>query len=179
MYPNRSKIHSLHCTVLALVLVFALSSCGYFQKINPFGAGEEEDKSSPTPIIDSLATEHEGETPLSSEEQGTEELSPPESSPEKSPPPKQSSNLSSIEIVWQVPGESVERYHLAYGTDRNSLDQELTIPVSELNKIDDPIHGPVFRYTLSGIEVGTPIFFTIQAENQYGLSPKSPVQELK
>ena len=92
--------------------------------------------------------------------------------------PKDTTTLSSVEILWQVPGEAVEYYYLRYGTDSGKLDKKDKIAVKDLEKIDHPEHGPLFKYVISGVPAEQTIYFTIQAENQFGLSPESPVQQV-
>ena len=98
---------------------------------------------------------------------------------EPAAPAAETEAVSSVEILWQVPGEAVEKYYLRYGVKEDALDKSVTIPVRELDKIDHPDYGPLFRYLISGVPAEKTIYFTIQAENQYGLSPESPVQKVE
>ncbi|HQH29083.1 MAG TPA: hypothetical protein PLP17_16940, partial [Oligoflexia bacterium] len=54
----------------------------------------------------------------------------------------------SVELLWQVPGEAVEKYYIFYGSDAQNLAQRAEVPVSQLEKIDHPVHGPLYRYVL-------------------------------
>ena len=86
--------------------------------------------------------------------------------------------LTTVELLWQVPGEAVEKYHLHYGFEETKLDHHLEIPVRTLERKQDQVHGPLFRYEIPGVPANHTVFFTIQAENQFGLSPSSPVQSV-
>ena len=83
-----------------------------------------------------------------------------------------------IEIVWKVPADSVNRYHIYYGKSRNSPDKHVVVPVSDLEVANIPPHGQVYRYKLKGARQTTSTFVTLQAENEFGLSPKTQVFEI-
>ena len=83
-----------------------------------------------------------------------------------------------IELRWVVPRtKDVEKYHLRYGSDPANLDHKLEIPVSQLQLLDDPVHGSLYQFVLTGIPAGQPVFYSIQAENKFGLSPETPAQQ--
>jgi hypothetical protein len=86
--------------------------------------------------------------------------------------------VSTVEILWQVPGEAVAYYHLRYGTEKNALNKKAKVAVRDLEKVDHPDHGSLYRYVLPGVPAEKTVYFTIQAENQFGLSPESPVQQV-
>ena len=85
---------------------------------------------------------------------------------------------TTVELLWQVPGEAVEKYHLHYGFEETKLDHHLEIPVAGLERKHDAVHGPLFRFEIPNVPLNQTVFFSIQAENQYGLSPSSPVQSV-
>ena len=93
----------------------------------------------------------------------------------------QGSALRNIEIIWQVPTgqEPVEKYHIFYGPVESKLDQHREVKTGELQKIDDPQYGPVFRYLLAVEGASKTVFFAIQAENGSGTSSRSPVQKVE
>ncbi|MFN8390508.1 MAG: hypothetical protein U0136_09485 [Bdellovibrionota bacterium] len=129
-----------------------LSACSSLQSINPFSGGEQP-----------ASIEQEGQPPLraGSEESAARALA-------------QAEDTSTVEVLWQVPGEPVEKYHLSYGLDPSHLDNHLEIPVSDLQKIDHPKHGPVFRYELKNAPAHTPIYISLRAENKSKLSDPTP-----
>jgi hypothetical protein len=86
-----------------------------------------------------------------------------------------SATKEGLELVWEVPAQPVEFYHLAYGPEAGSTARTLKIPVSELEKVDDPRYGPVFRYLLHGVEKGRPIYISLRAENRQGISDPSEI----
>jgi hypothetical protein len=173
------------------IIIIGLCSCAALSKLNPFASKQ------PKQVQSQSSPEQTGSTAAPTTEAGAASTNAPE--PEKLQPPstqeqttqktdgekpaqltaEESVPSSSVEILWQVPGEPVEKYHLNYGTDPEHLDQIKEIPAQDLERIDNPVHGTLFRYVLTGVEPGKRFFFTIQAENQYGVSPKSPVQEIK
>lgn len=85
----------------------------------------------------------------------------------------------SVELIWQIPDQTVEKYHIEYGFAPDKLDRKVTVESAKLERVNDPVNGPIFRYVLHGIQEASSVYFTIQAENQFGVSPKSPVQEIK
>lgn len=89
-----------------------------------------------------------------------------------------SRELSSVELLWQVPAEPVETYHLRYGTHPDTLTHQVKIQVTELDQIQHPEYGPLFRYIIPSVPADQTVYFTIQAENKFGISPESPVQEV-
>lgn len=78
-----------------------------------------------------------------------------------------------VEIVWLVPGEAVERYHIRWGTSPNILDSSTVVAVEDLRKIEDPVFGPIYRYKVGPVDDHLPLFLSIQAENRWGLSSAS------
>ncbi|MCB0360361.1 MAG: hypothetical protein KDD44_12020 [Bdellovibrionales bacterium] len=85
---------------------------------------------------------------------------------------------SPVELIWQVPGEAVEVYHIFYGLNPSNLDREVVVEVSELEKYDHPSFGPVFRYYLTSAPDGKTIWVSLQAENKFGKSPRSEPRQL-
>lgn len=83
-------------------------------------------------------------------------------------PGAKSGGSSLVEVFWQVPTEAVEKYHLYYGLDPDALDNHVEVAVNELEKIDHPKLGPVFRYEIKAIPANKPIFLSLQAENKSG-----------
>lgn len=192
--------------LLGVVLCFLLcTSCTFIR--TKLGSEEEKVEESPPPIvdteeegsplIDSGAQDEENaagpseavapsteqvETGQPQAEQAAEVESPAIEAEELSPPasqPPASGPLTTAELRWQIPAEAVERYHIAYGTAPDTLSQKVSVNVDGLERLDDPIHGPLFRYLLHNIPAGEKVYFTIQAENSYGTSPESPVQEIE
>lgn len=164
----------------SLALLLLLPSCS----LNKSGTDAEKIEES------ALETEPAAKEDASSEESPAVEESKSEPEPEEnvaagavSEPAAEEEvedvqQLSSVEILWQVPGEAVEYYYLRHGVDSEKLGSKEKLAVKDLEKIDHPEHGPLFRYVISGVPSAQTIYFTIQAENQFGLSPESPVQEV-
>ena len=88
-------------------------------------------------------------------------------------------SLPVVKITWQRPDEPVTGYVLRYGFEKQNLDREIKIAVTDLVKEDDPKFGPVYRYRLQGVPEGKPLFISLQASNPDGVSPPSPVTEVK
>lgn len=86
---------------------------------------------------------------------------------------------SIIEVLWRVPSDGVDTYLLDYGFEENNLDRQIRIPVGELNKIDHPKHGPVFRFELKGIPADRAIYLSLRAENKHGVSDPSRVVKVE
>ncbi len=162
--------------VASLALLLLLPSCSASKSGSDVEQIEESN-------LDAAATSAEEEAAAPSEATESAETTPePEAETEAGavtePVEEETQQLSSVEILWQVPGEAVEYYYLRHGTDSSNLDSKEKLAVKDLEKIDHPEHGPLFRYVISGVPASQTIYFTIQAENQFGLSPESPVQQV-
>jgi hypothetical protein len=132
--------------------LLSFSGCSTLQSLNPF-AGQGEEQVAPAEPTQNPAVPAEN--------------------------PVQADNTSSIEVMWQVPGEPVEEYHLYYGIDPQHLDNHIEVPVSELQKIDHPKHGPVFRYELKGVPANRAIYISMRAANKGKLSDPSPTIKIE
>ncbi|HMO18875.1 MAG TPA: hypothetical protein PKA63_07960 [Oligoflexia bacterium] len=84
---------------------------------------------------------------------------------------------SVLEIVWVVPNDSVDRYRLNYGFDKNNLNNKVDISISQLTKVTHPKYGEVYKYLLTGIPAKKYIYYTLQAGNSHGFSEPTPVNE--
>lgn len=85
----------------------------------------------------------------------------------------------SIEVLWRVPTDAVERYHVLYGSAPEKLDRSVVIPVAKLQKIDHPKFGPVYRFELPSIPMDEIIYVSLRAENSAGVSPPTPPVKLE
>lgn len=101
---------------------------------------------------------------------------------EKRPPASTDSaaqtNKSSVEIVWAVEDDAEEEiiaYHLHHGFSKEALTSSKRLAVNQLERLNDPVLGEVYRTYLEDIPNEEDLFISLQAENQYGLSPHSPV----
>lgn len=97
--------------------------------------------------------------------------------PSRPAPSRSAAGTQTIEVLWRVPTDSVEKYHVLYGSDPQKLEQSVVVPVTKLQKIDHPKFGPVYRYELNKIPVDAIVFVSLRAENSAGVSPAtSPVR---
>ncbi len=89
-------------------------------------------------------------------------------------PTKQSKQIPAVELIWEVPNQPVVAYHISYGTNPNVLGDVVKVDVHDLEKLDHPEFGPVFRYKLT-VNTKETIYISLQAENSQGLSaPTDP-----
>lgn len=149
-------------------VLFLCTSCS-FLSLAP-ETGESEPKEKPPEEVQETGAAQENQTTKEPEAQADGQAA------VQHPP---SSDTSSVYLMWKVPDDPVERYHIEYGTQAERLEQKITISAAELERVEDPVNGALFRYVIHGIAGTEPVFFTIQAENKYGLSPKSAVQEVR
>ena len=160
------RIYNFLKLVFAAALFLSLAACS---SLNPFSS--EPAPEAPT----------EQQQPEALPEMAPEPVQP---APEEAiaPPPRakvqKQLKTGPVELIWQVSGQAVEKYHLSYGYEASRLVKKISIPVTSLEKMDHPTHGPVFRFVLGGIPLDQTLYFTIEAENDYGRSPPSPVQEI-
>lgn len=85
---------------------------------------------------------------------------------------------SVVEVIWQVPTEAVETYHLYYGLTEDDLSNHIAVPVGELERASHPRFGPVYRYRLKDIPSSQTVYISLAAENRAGMSPKTPVAKI-
>ena len=187
-----------NCRFICVVafLALALSACGLTASWksppaeDPDNDLQEEVASEPagegaTAKADAASQQIEGDTAepaVETQESVTEEVKAGKSKEELEAQREKAplaAGRTSVELLWQVPSGPVDKYHLAYGSEPTALDSKVEIPIRELEKIDDPSHGPLFRYIVEGVTTKGKLYFTIQAENQYGKSSVSPVQEVE
>lgn len=146
---------------LSLTALLALSGCSSTQGWHLFGSSAE-DPAALDP--ETSAAETPDETPP-----------PAENVPEKKT--SRMEGTSTLEVLWQVPSEAVEKYHFYYGLDPNKLDNHIVVPIAELQKSDHPKHGPVFRYELREVPANRAIYLSLRAENKFGISePSTPTK---
>ncbi len=83
-----------------------------------------------------------------------------------------------VEVLWKVPKEEVFAFHLHYGLAPDSLNKNVRIPVEKLERVSHPLYGPTYRYRLYGMSPEQTTYVSLQAENQNGISPRSPVLKI-
>lgn len=160
------------------VLALNFTACSYIPFLkkepapveNPPLVAEQTEQDQPLVDMESAET-----PPLATEKEMTTNIVPQTKAVSIKSPPMIPPSTSSqgVELVWQRPAEPVTVYHLRYGVSPKNLDQSARVPVANLDKIDDLSQGPLFRYILKGVPIGKDIYVSMQAENQYGMSPES------
>ncbi|HMO01591.1 MAG TPA: hypothetical protein PKD37_05545 [Oligoflexia bacterium] len=68
-----------------------------------------------------------------------------------------------VEVIWKVPIEPVDGFIIRYGFDRNTVEGEVKLRVSEIEMVRQPPHGFVYRYVLQNLPVNERIFITISS----------------
>lgn len=82
---------------------------------------------------------------------------------------------SDVEIVWQVPEEPVDSFTLYYGYSEDTLEYSVTVETNNLEVIEDPEYGDIFRYILGGVLPEKTVFVAIAAQSNGELSERSEV----
>lgn len=82
-----------------------------------------------------------------------------------------------VALHWLIPEAKVSRYTLRYGTAPDELEHEAQIEAAALESGVDKVHGPVFRYAVPVKPEAEAVFYTLQAHNEHGSSPPTPVQK--
>ncbi len=184
IFGNNGKNHGSgfslrrQSTIIALLLVLlSCSACSLFgdEKKRAPAEGEITEAMLDRAAADKAAQEQELASAANTD---TAVPSDDQDSAENKADPRQTT-AAVVELIWKVPGGNVDKYHLTYGFSEDTLDTELVLNVSELEKMDHPEFGPVYRYILSGVPSGKDVFFTLQAENKFGISEKTPPQAAK
>ena len=86
-----------------------------------------------------------------------------------------SRTISDVEIVWQIPDESVEGYLINYGFETNNLEKIIKIKTSSLERFQDNKYGAVYRYVIPSIPLNKTVYITISAFNGDNISEPSKV----
>lgn len=68
-----------------------------------------------------------------------------------------------IEVTWIVPKESVDAFVLRYGFSKDSLNKEVRVSLSDLQKREDPDYGAVYHYVIAPIDKEAHVFVSIAA----------------
>jgi len=153
----------LHLSLNLLFLCFIFSACSSLSSINPFASNADES---------GQGVEDNGD--LDAAEAPT---APQTETPAAEKKASRMEGTSTLEVLWQVPSEAVEKYHFYYGLEPDKLDNHIVVPISELQKTDHPKHGPVFRYELREVPANRAIYLSLRAENKYGISdPSAPTK---
>ncbi|MBX7138222.1 MAG: hypothetical protein K1X83_09575 [Oligoflexia bacterium] len=91
---------------------------------------------------------------------------------------EQQKDRSDVEILWAVPDEALEQYVIRYGYTREKLDFELRLRTAQIEKVNDPKHGEVYRYILENIPKDRELFVSLGGEKNGVLSAPSEVMTL-
>lgn len=164
-------------TILIVVASLVLSGCSFGEHF--WGSTDEQQEVAGRTNPSQVAEENIVRP------QATKKLAPAPAerpAPEKTAAQTQSAvvdSSSALELLWQVPGEAVDTYHIHYGRTRTNLDMNVNVSVTELEKYDHPQYGPVFRYRLPGVTSAEKVYLSLQAENHAGISPPSDVIEIQ
>ncbi|MCB0324554.1 MAG: hypothetical protein KDD69_13320, partial [Bdellovibrionales bacterium] len=134
--------------ILAVAILNLLIGCSAFQSEAPQDESAPADSQGETEGTDGSASAVDGTSEASAV---VDEPSTPENRQTEGAPPAEARELSSVEVLWQVPGEPVEKYHLRYGLEATNLTHQVEIAVSDLEKVNHPEFGPLFRYVISSV----------------------------
>lgn len=83
--------------------------------------------------------------------------------------------INVIELEWRAPKTEVTRYLLRYGMNPDDLNVQVDIGIDEIKQEYHPLHGKLYKYFLLGLPSKTVVYYTLQAENQFGLSEPTPI----
>ena len=97
---------------------------------------------------------------------------------EKLPDRRQEAN--SVEVLWKRGGEKLDGYVLHYGSAPSLLDQEITLELSEIEQVDHPEHGILYRYVIEDLpNSDDQIFVSISAFRGSFVSERSETIQVK
>jgi hypothetical protein len=150
------KISFVMFVLLAAFLAFGLCACSMIRGKAP-ATGSQADQS-PARSVKAIAT--------TSTKVPVEELE------------KDKKDSLGLELVWAMPNEPVDGFVIHYGLHKESLDKQLTLKSNELEKMDDPDRGQVYRYVVKDVPADQPVFVGISAFAGQNSSPISEVREV-
>ena len=93
---------------------------------------------------------------------------------ETQPLAQEVAETSWVELLWQVPDEKIDKYHIYYGSQPGNLSSHEEIEVTKLAVIFHPKFGKVYQYRIDDIPANAPIYVALQAENVNGISQPTP-----
>jgi len=93
--------------------------------------------------------------------------------------PTSERNLSDVEVIWAVPGEPVDKYLLRYGFSKESLNLEIEIDASKLEKVQDPAHGEVYHYLINDVPSARTLYLTLISMRNGISSEPSQIFEIR
>ncbi len=68
-----------------------------------------------------------------------------------------------VEIVWEIPKDSVDGFVIRYGFSRTDLRYSERVQSAELDRMEDPKFGFVYRYVLKNMPPEKTVFVTLAA----------------
>lgn len=86
---------------------------------------------------------------------------------------------SGVEIVWEAPREEIDEFLIHFGYSGDNLDSVIRVPLTELEKKEDPLHGQVFKYVLGNIDPKRDLYVSLASVRQGETSPFSQIFEIK
>lgn len=89
-----------------------------------------------------------------------------------------SETVSAIEVLWEVPTEPVEGFVVRYGQAHEELSVERRLTVADIERVEDPTRGRLYRFVIEGIPTTQRLFLSIAAFNGGQESPPSKVFEV-
>ena len=82
--------------------------------------------------------------------------------------------VDGLSLAWEVPSEPTDGFVIRYGTDPKELTSEISVSTSDLQREQDPIYGPVFRYIIEDVPAGKPLYVSIAARRGELISEFTP-----
>lgn len=83
---------------------------------------------------------------------------------------------SSVEIAWLIPREPVDGFIIKYDLEEGGASHQVTVPISQLQREEDSVQGPIYRYLIDEIPRDREIRFTISSYRGSMVSAPSPLQ---
>ena len=168
--------------LFGIAVAALLSGCATMEStldaINPFGGEAPEE----VPVKPAPKTKSLEEASKAAQESARPAVA---EAPAEIPAPAKPATIATpervqpVEVMWRVPTDPVEKYYILYGTDEARLDKQVELSVKDIQKIDHPKFGPVFRYELKQIPSDKTLFISLKAENRFGVSAPTPPVRLE
>ena len=83
-----------------------------------------------------------------------------------------------VEIVWEIPKDPVDGFVIRYGFNKADLRFSEKVPSGELDRLEDPKFGFVYRFVLKNMPPERTVFVTLAAYSGREESEPSPVFEV-
>jgi hypothetical protein len=83
-----------------------------------------------------------------------------------------------VELIWAIPEQPVDGYLISYGGSAENLDQEAFVESAQLQIVEHPSFGKVYRHLITQVPATGALFVSISAYRGNRLSERGEVRRV-